>query len=40
MLKVWGRSNSINVQKVMFTAAELGLPQERIEMGGKFGVVC
>lgn len=39
MLKVWGRNNSINVQKVMFTVAELGLPHERIEAGGKFGVV-
>ena len=39
MLKVWGRNNSINVQKVMFAVAELGLPHERIEAGGKFGVV-
>jgi glutathione S-transferase len=39
MLKVWGRTNSINVQKVMWTVAELGLPHERIEAGGRFGVV-
>jgi glutathione S-transferase len=25
MLKIWGRTNSINVQKVMWTVAELGL---------------
>jgi glutathione S-transferase len=37
MLKVWGRSNSINVQKVMWAVAELGLEYERIDVGGKFG---
>lgn len=39
MLKVWGRTNSLNVQKVMFTVGELGLPHERIEAGGRFGLV-
>jgi len=39
MLKIWGRTNSINVQKVMWTVAELGLPHERIDAGGRFGVV-
>ena len=37
MLKIWGRSNSINVQKVMWTVGELGLEHERIDHGGKFG---
>ncbi|HET6304899.1 MAG TPA: glutathione S-transferase family protein [Myxococcota bacterium] len=35
MLRVWGRSNSINVQKVMWTLGELGLPHERIDVGGE-----
>jgi len=39
MLKIWGRTNSINVQKVMWTVAELGLPHERIDAGMRFGVV-
>lgn len=38
MLKIWGRSNSINVQKVLWTCAELGLPYERIDAGMQFGV--
>lgn len=37
MLKIWGRSNSINVQKVMWAVAELGLDHERIDLGGNFG---
>jgi glutathione S-transferase len=37
MLKTWGRNNSINVQKVMWAAAELGLPNERVDAGGAFG---
>ncbi len=37
MLKVWGRNTSVNVQKVMWTIAELGLPHERIDAGGAFG---
>jgi len=39
MLKIWGRINSINVQKVMWTVGELGLPHERIDAGGAFGRV-
>lgn len=39
MLKIWGRTNSINVQKVMWAVAELGLPHERIDAGGAFGGV-
>jgi len=37
MLKVWGRNNSINVQKVMWAIAELELAHERIDVGGPFG---
>ena len=37
MLRVWGRNNSINVQKVMWAVGELGLPHERIDVGGAFG---
>jgi len=38
MLKIWGRANSINVQKVLWTVHELGLPFTRIDAGGAFGV--
>jgi glutathione S-transferase len=37
MLKVWGRKTSINVQKVMWTVGELGVPHKRIDAGGPFG---
>ena len=37
MLRVWGRTNSINVQKVMWAVGELGLEHERIDAGGAFG---
>lgn len=37
MLKVWGRNTSSNVQKVMWAVAEIGLPHERIDIGGPFG---
>src|SRR5512147_866329 len=36
-LRIWGRLNSINVQKVVWTARELELPFERIDAGGAFG---
>ena len=39
MLKLWGRTNSINVQKVLWCIEELGVPYERIDAGLKFGVV-
>jgi glutathione S-transferase len=38
MLRIWGRNNSINVQKVLWTCGELGLPFERIDAGMAFGV--
>jgi glutathione S-transferase len=37
MLKIWGRANSINVQKAMWAVGELGLAHERIDAGGPFG---
>ena len=37
MLKVWGRASSSNVQKVMWAVTEMGLPHERIDIGGPFG---
>ncbi len=37
MLTIWGRPNSINVQKVMWVVAELALEHERIDVGGAFG---
>ena len=37
MLKIWGRNNSINVQKVMWALGELKLAHERIDIGGAFG---
>ena len=39
MLRIWGRTNSINVQKVLWCCAELDLPFERIDAGMAFGVV-
>jgi len=38
MLKIWGRTNSINVQKVLWCCAELNLKYERVDAGMKFGV--
>jgi glutathione S-transferase len=37
MLKVLGRANSINVQKVMWCTAELGVSVSRSDIGGAFG---
>jgi glutathione S-transferase len=37
MIKIWGRKNSINVQKVMWAVGELKLAHERIDIGGPFG---
>lgn len=37
MLTVYGRKSSFNLQKVMWLVAELGLPHEHIELGGRFG---
>lgn len=39
MLRLWGRITSINVRKVVWTAQELGLPLQRTDAGGAFGLV-
>ena len=39
MLKIWGRTNSVNVKKVLWCADELGLAYERTDAGLQFGVV-
>ena len=38
-MKIWGRINSTNVRKVLWSAGELGLTYEHINAGGTFGVV-
>lgn len=37
MLTIWGRANGLNVQKLMWCAAELRLDYIRIDHGGPFG---
>lgn len=37
MLKIWGRTTSSNVQKVLWTCAELDIAFERVDWGGPFG---
>lgn len=36
-MKIWGRKDSSNVQKVLWCCNELGLEYERIDIGGRFG---
>jgi glutathione S-transferase len=36
-MKILGRATSINVQKVVWMCAELGLQVERVDVGGHFG---
>ncbi|SHJ27693.1 glutathione S-transferase [Bradyrhizobium lablabi] len=36
-LKIWGRANSVNVQKALWCLAELDLAYERIDAGMAFG---
>jgi glutathione S-transferase len=38
MLKIWGRTNSVNVKKALWAIEELGLKYERIDAGMQFGV--
>ena len=38
MIRIWGRISSINVQKVVWCADELGLDYERINAGGSYGI--
>ncbi len=37
MLRIWGRSNSINVQKVLWCCEELDVRYRRVDVGGPFG---
>ncbi len=37
MLKIYGRKNSSNVQKVLWCCGEIGLAYERTDMGRQFG---
>lgn len=39
MIKVWGRKNSINVQKVLWCCDELEIPYQRVEAGAQAGDV-
>jgi glutathione S-transferase len=36
-LQIWGRANSVNVQKVLWCCAEVGASFERIDAGMQFG---
>jgi len=38
-LRLWGRTSSINVRKVLWTLQAVGVPFERIDAGLSFGVV-
>jgi glutathione S-transferase len=37
VLKIFGRTNSVNVQKVLWCLAELGVPFERVDAGLAYG---
>ncbi|MBN8920151.1 MAG: glutathione S-transferase family protein [Rhizobiales bacterium] len=37
MIRIWGRTTSSNVQKVMWALGEMNVPCERIDAGGAFG---
>ena len=39
MLRIWGRTNSLNVQKALLALEEIGRPYQRIDAGLAFGVV-
>jgi glutathione S-transferase len=39
MLKIWGRDNSVNVEKVLWACEEMKIAYERIDAGGRFGIV-
>ena len=38
MLKIWGRTNSVNVKKALWATEELGLAYQRIDAGMEHGV--
>ncbi|WP_233890204.1 glutathione S-transferase family protein [Paraburkholderia flagellata] len=37
MITIWGRANSVNVQKVLWLCEEISLPYNRIDAGLQFG---
>ena len=37
MLKIWGRTTSANVMKVLWCCTELNEPYERVDVGGPYG---
>ena len=39
MLVIWGRNNSVNVQKALWCCEEMSIPYKHIDAGGAFGVV-
>jgi glutathione S-transferase len=39
MIRIWGRTNSVNVKKALWCLDELGLDYERIDAGLQYGVV-
>lgn len=39
MLRIWGRTNSLNVQKALLALEETGRPYQRIDAGLAFGIV-
>lgn len=39
MLKIWGREDSLNVQKVMWCVREIGLPHRQIPAGRHHGII-
>jgi len=39
MLKIWGRTNSVNVKKALWCIEELGLKYERTDAGMQYGIV-
>jgi len=39
MLKIWGRDNSVNVEKVLWACEEMQIAYERVDAGGQFGIV-
>jgi glutathione S-transferase len=39
MIRIWGRRNSLNVQKVMWLLGELRIEHEHVPAGGPFGML-
>jgi glutathione S-transferase len=39
MLKIWGRDNSVNVEKVLWACEEMKIAYQRVDAGGQFGIV-